>query len=85
MDTRHTDTKPGAAARLAYGDKVRAYRGLERAPVGELLPFVVETGGRFHADSLGSLKELAEGAVREQMTRGSLESVGNVEAEVEAQ
>ena len=43
------------------------------------------TGGRLHANSLRSLKELVEGAVREQMTRGSLESVGDVEAEVQAQ
>ena len=40
---------------------------------------------RLHAKSLRSLKELVEGAVREQMTRRSLESVGDVEAEVEAQ
>ena len=80
-------TSPGAAARLAYGkigDKVRAYQGIQHALVGELVPFVLETGGRVHADSLGSLKELVEGAVREQMTSGSLESVGDVEAEVEA-
>ena len=38
-----------------------------------------------HAKSLTSLKELVEGAVREQMTRWSLGSVGGVEAEVEAQ
>jgi hypothetical protein len=85
VDTRHTDTKPGAAARLAYGDKVRAYRGIQHALVGELLPFVVETGGRLAAKSIRSLKELVGGAVREQMTRGSLENVGDVEAEVEAQ
>ena len=47
--------------------------------------YVLESGGRLHADSLGSLKELVGGAVREQMTRGSLESAGDVEAEVEAQ
>ena len=40
----------------------------------------VGDGGRVHADSLGSLKELVEGAVREQMTRGSLESVDDVDA-----
>ena len=42
-----------------------------------MVPFVLETGGRVHADSLGSLNELvgSGGAVREQMTRGSLESV----------
>ena len=55
--------------------------GIQHALVGELVLFVVETGGRLHADSLGSLKELVGGAVREQMT----ESVGDVEAEVEAQ
>ena len=42
-------------------------------------------GTRVHTKSLRGLKELVEGAVREQMTRGSLESVGDVEAEVEAQ
>ena len=42
---------------------------------------MLEVGGRLHADSLGSLKELVGGAVREQITRGSLESVGDVEAE----
>ena len=78
MDTRHTATTPGAAARLAYGDKVRAYRGIQHALVGQLVTFVVQTGGRLHADSLGSLNELVGGAVREQMTRGSLESVGDV-------
>ena len=31
---------------------------LEHALVGELVPFVVETGGRLHAKSLRSLKEL---------------------------
>ena len=45
----------------------------------------METGGRLHADSLGRVKELVGGAVREQMTRWSLESVGDIEAEVEAQ
>ena len=49
------------------------------------MPFVVETGGRLAAKSIRSLKELVGGAVREQMTRGSLENVGDVEAEVEAQ
>ena len=34
---------------------------------------MVETGGRLGAKSLRSLKELVGGAVREQMTRGSLE------------
>ena len=85
VDTRCTDTKPGAAAQLAYGDKVRAYRGIQHALVGELVPFVVETGGLLHAKSFRSPRELVEGAVHEQMTRGSLESVGDVEAEVEAQ
>ena len=70
---------------LAYDEKGRAYRGVQHALVGELVPFVVETGGRLRAKSLRSLKELVGGAVREQMTRGSLESVGDVEAEVEAQ
>ena len=36
VDTRQTDTKPGAAAQLAYGDKVRAYWGIQHALVGEL-------------------------------------------------
>ena len=63
----------GCSGALAYGDKAVAHRGIQRALVGELVPFVVKTGGRLHADSLGSLKELVGGAVHEQMTRGSLE------------
>ena len=41
--------------------------------------------GRVHADSLGSLKDLVGGVVREQLTSVSLGSVSDVEAEVEAQ
>ena len=44
MDTRHTDTKPGAAVRLAYGAKVREYRDIQHALVGE--PFVFGDGRR---------------------------------------
>lgn len=67
----HTDVLPGRAGEAAFRSKLVNYQPLVGQLDGELVPFVVETGGRIHPASAAFVVDLVSRSVRERASSTS--------------
>lgn len=69
VQRHHTHERPGRAAEMAFDQKWRRYNGLHAQMQGELIPFVVETGGLIHPAAAAFVVDLAKQSIEEAASR----------------